>query len=124
MKKLIATFVCVMGFVAMSLAQDATNTAGTSGADALIKSKASGEYVYTLPQAVTADLISQKAAYYVKFFTVTFDEANHEATVNMLNDEVSSRAVMIRLLTGCGVQFVEVDGEALQLQAFMDKHLQ
>jgi len=124
MKKLISTFVCVMGFVAMSFAQDATNTAVTNGTDALAKSKASGAYVYTLPETATNEMVEKASSYYVSHFTVDFDDAINEAKITLLTEEASSRFIMVRFLSGCGVRYLEVDGQALELQEFMDKHLQ
>lgn len=124
MKKLISTFVFVVGFVAISLAQDASNTAMTSGADALMKSKASGAYVYTLPENVTNDQVGQAAQYYTQYFTVDFDDASNEATLTMMNEKDSNRAVMVRFLSACGVKYVTIDGSDLNLQEFMEQHLQ
>lgn len=124
MKKLFSTFVFVVGFVALSLAQDASNTAVTAGADALAKSKSAGSYVYTLPEAVTVDQVQKGASYYVDYFSVTFDDATQEASIEMANDEASSRTIMMRFLSTCGVRFVKVDNDTLQLQEFMEKHLQ
>lgn len=113
-----------MGFVAMSFAQDATNTATTDGADALLKSKASGAYVYTLPETATNEMVEKASSYYVSHFTVDFDDASNEAKITMLTEEASSRFIMMRFLSGCGVRYLSVDGESLQIQDFMDKHLQ
>lgn len=124
MKKLISTFAFVVGFVAISLAQEASNTALTAGADALLKSKASGAYVYTLPEDVTNEKVEHASQYYTQYFTVDFDDASNEATLTMANEKDANKAVMIRFLSACGVKFVAVDDATLNLHEFMEQHLQ
>lgn len=125
MKKLISTFAFVLCFVAMSLAQDATNTAATDGVDALLKSKESGSYVYTLPSSATEERVEKAASYYPKYFTVDFNATSHEASISIVGeDEKMARSVMLRFLSGCGVHFVTVDEETLKLGEFMEQHLQ
>lgn len=125
MKKLISTLAFVLCFVAMSFAQDGSNTAATQGADALLKSKETGAYVYTMPTSATQERVDKAASYYPNYFTVEFDATSHEAAVNFVGeDEKACRAVMMRFLSGCGIQYVLVDEDTLRLSEFMEQHLQ
>lgn len=123
MKKLISTFAFVLGVVAFSFAQDATNTAQSEGADALTKSKLSGIYTLVLPEGTTDKEVEEAASYYTDFFTVDFDEASREASIEIVGEAPSSARVMLRFLSVCGVNFVDVDGEAKQLQSFYAEHV-
>lgn len=123
MKKIISTITCIIGFVAMSFAQDAMNTATTMGHDALVASKASGEFVYTLPSEVTNETVEKSAAYYTSYFTVDFNDAENVATLNMVTNDEKSRYVMLRFLTSCGVRYVKVDGETLEYDKFVENYL-
>lgn len=125
MKKLISTFAFVLCFAAMSLAQDATNTASTQGVDALMKSKETGAYVYTLPTVATQERVDKAASYYPAYFTVDFNATSNEAAITIVGeDEGVCRAVMARFLSGVGVQFVSVDEKNLNLSEFIEQHLQ
>lgn len=124
MKKLISTVAFALGVVAMSFAQQADNTAASKGAEALVASKESGTYVYTLPQTTTAEQVEKAASYYTKYFTVAFDETSKEASIEIVGEDVNaSSQVMLRFLSGCGVMYVDVDGEVKQLNIFYADHV-
>ena len=123
MKKLISTLAFVLGLVALSFAQDAKNTAMSQGADELAKSKNSGTYVYTLPDGITEEQVTKAASYYPDNFTVSFEASTGEATVEITGDHARSSQIMIRFLSGCGVRYVDVDGENHELYAFYTDYL-
>jgi len=123
MKKLISTIAFVLGIVALSFAQDATNTAISEGADALAKSKTSGVYNYVLPEGTTQDEVQKSASYYKEYFTVDYDNNTRKVTVNITGDEGSSRQVMLRLLSSVGALYVDVDGEVEQLNVHYTSYI-
>lgn len=123
MKKLISTIAFVLGLVALSFAQDATNTASAQGADALVKSKSSGTYVYVLPEGTTQAEVEKSATYYVDYFTVDYANDSREATITLVGEAQSSTRVMMRFLSGCGAAYVNVDGETKRLDEFYNAHL-
>ncbi len=118
MKKLISTLVFVLGVVALSFAQDAKNTAISQGAKELATSKVNGTYVYTLPEGTTQEEVTKVAAYYPDYFTVSFDASSREASVQITGETAPSSQVMLRFLSGCGVMYVDVDGDSHQLNLF------
>ncbi|MCR9172682.1 MAG: hypothetical protein NXI10_09335 [bacterium] len=118
MKKLISTLAFVLGVVALSFAQDVKNTAMSQGSEALLKSKETGTYLYTLPAGTTSEQVTKAASYYTNYFTVNFDETSREAKVEIIGDKAPSTQVMLRFLSGCGVMYVNVDGEDHQLNMF------
>lgn len=123
MKKLISTIAFVLGVVALSFAQEASNTAQSQGSEALAKSKMSGTYVYTLPEGTTSDEVQKAASYYTKYFTVNYDNASQEAAIEIVGETNPSTQIMLRFLSGCGVRYVDVDGEAKQLNIFYADHV-
>lgn len=124
MKKFISTIAFVIGFVAITMAQDATNTAASLGAEELAKSKEAGTYVYTMPEGLTNERVEKASSYYLANFNVEFEASSKEATIKMVSEEAQNRAVMLRFLSACGVHYVLVDGDTLNLSDFMEKHLQ
>lgn len=118
MKKLISTLAFVLGVVALSFAQDAKNTAISQGAKELANSKESGTYVYTMPEGTTQEEVAKAASYYPDFFTVSYDASSREATVEITGEQAPSSQVMLRFLSGCGVMYVDVDGDSHQLNLF------
>ena len=123
MKKLIATFTFVLGLFALSFAQEADNTAISQGSESLAESKESGSYLYTLPQGTTAEEVEKAASYYKKYFTVAYDATNQEASIDIVGETGPSTQIMLRFLSGCGVRYVEVDGQTKQLNIFYADHV-
>lgn len=120
MKKLISTLTFVLGVVALSFGQDASNTASTQGADALVTSKTSGTYVYTLPSVTTDEQVSKAASYYTDFFTVSFDTDSREATLDIIGERAQSTMIANRFLSACGARFVNVDGKDYKLHEYYE----
>lgn len=123
MKKFISTIAFVFGVFALSFAQTATNTAITEGSEELAKSKVSGSYVYTLPQGTTSDEVSKAASYYKQYFTVNYEQTSQEASIEIVGDAAPSRQIILRFLSGCGVRYIEVDGESKALDVFYEDNL-
>jgi len=123
MKKLISTLAFVLGVVALSFAQEVKNTAMSQGAAELATSKESGTYVYTLPDGTTEEQVTKAASYYPDYFTVSYDASSREATVTIKGEQAQSSQIMIRFLSGCGVRYVDVDGENHQLNLFYAEYL-
>lgn len=123
MKKLISTIAFVLGVVALSFAQEATNTATSQGAEALAASKVSGSYVYALPEGTTSDEVEQAASYYKNHFEVSYDAGSNEATVKITGEAMQSGQIMMRFLSGCGASFVDVDGTTFPLMEFHANHI-
>lgn len=105
-----------------SNAQEPSELATSKGADALTKSKSSGEYVFTLPSTVSREDVEKSSKYYTHYFTVSFDAGSHDATVSMVSNDGKSRYVIARFLTSCGVRFIKVDGNNLSLEVFSETY--
>ena len=123
MKKFIKSFILVIAFAGVSFAQDG-QVAGSQGSDALIKSKASGDYSFVMPTNLTAENIADNSKYYTHYFSIEFDEGSHTAMIHLLENSAKNRFVIRRFLTACGVNSIEVDDANLDLDAFTEKYLQ
>ena len=122
MKRLIYTLFAVMLVSFASNAQEPAELAVSKGNDALVKSKSSGEYVFTLPSTVSKEDVEKSAKYYTHYFTVSFDGGSHDASVVLVNNEPKSRYVIARFLSSCGVRFIKVDGKNMGLDDFSNTY--
>ena len=123
MKKFIYTLFVLVGLSSFGFSQEVSNTAGTNGATELMSSKKTGEYVFQLPEGVTAEDVKKSSAYYTHYFTVSFDAKSHEASIHMVENTSKNRFVIARFLTACGIKFVQVDNDALEFHAFIEEYL-
>lgn len=123
MKKLILSLIVLITATSMSFAQSSNEIASTKGAKELAVSKSSGEFVFTLPSNLTKEDIDKNSKYYTHYFTISFDESSHTATINMNDNTSKNRYVIARFLTACGVKYVTVDDVNLELSDFIEKHL-
>lgn len=124
MKKMIATISFVLGVVALSFAQEATNTAMIESAESIEKGKQTGTYVFVMPQETTEEKVNKMATYYVDYFTVTYDASSREAAIEIVGDVKPSAKVMLRFLSGCGVSYIDVEGNTMTMQDFHQDYLQ
>lgn len=109
MKNLLsALFILLFGLG--SFAQD--TRIATSNVNELSNIKNSGKGSIVLTSDVTSDEVAKAAKYYTHYFTVTFDESNHTATFNMVDNTEKSRMVIARFLSACRIQSVDVDGKS------------
>lgn len=123
MRKLVYTLIAVLGFTAMSFAQEAVNTASSAGQSELELSKKSGEYVFTLPATVTKEQVDKSAAYYTKNFSVSYDAESHVINLSMVENTKPNRTVMVRMMVSCGVQYIVVGNETIKLYDFLAEYL-
>jgi hypothetical protein len=76
-----------------------------------------------LPDGTTEEQVTKAASYYPDYFTVSYDASSREATVTIKGEQAQSSQIMIRFLSGCGVRYVDVDGENHQLNLFYAEYL-
>lgn len=123
MRKLVYTLIAMIGFATMSFAQEATNTAQAADKSELSSSKESGHYDFIFPSSVTVESIEKNAENYKAMFSVTFDEATHELTMVMVENTAMNRKIMTRMMMSCGVHYIKVNGETLNMNEFALAHL-
>jgi hypothetical protein len=123
MRKLVFTFLAVVGLSLVSMAQESTNTALSVDKTELMESKESGEYVFTFPATVTSEQIEKNANNYKDQFSVTHDATTNQVTMVLVENTPMNRNIMTRMLMSCGVHFVKVDGVDLNMNEFRVTYL-
>lgn len=123
MNKFLCTLIVLVGFATVGFSQDPITVANSEGKEALMASKVSGEYSFTLPATVTKELVTKNAAYYTAYFSVVFDEASKVSKIKMIENDAPSRTVIARFLTACGSQQVQIDGEQVNMTDFITKYM-
>ena len=123
MKKIIYTLFVLIGFMSMSFAQEKSEIANSEGKTELLKSKESGEYVFVLPAGLTKDQVAKNASYYTSMFSVAYDENSYEAKVTILDNAPKSRFVIARFLSACGIRFVKVNDDFVDITEFINQYL-
>lgn len=123
MRKLVFTFLAVVGLSLVSMAQESTNTALSVDKSELMESKESGEYVFTFPATVTSEQIEKNANNYKDQFSVTHDATTNQVTMVLVENTPMNRNIMTRMLMSCGVHFVKVDGVDLNMNEFRVTYL-
>jgi len=106
MKKILLVLAVVLSAFAASAQKTVTVTK-----DALTKSKSSGVYAFVLPADITTEQVEKAKGYYTQYFTVTFDETKHVATLSMIENAAKNRRVMNRFLVTLDVKTFRLDKE-------------
>lgn len=123
MKKLILTFCVLVGLSSFSFAQEVNEIALTKGSKELTASKESGKFEFTLPSNVTSAEVEKNSTYYTHYFSVSFDEGSHKASIEMTENTSKNRYVIARFLTSCGVRYLDVNDENIELYDFIEAYL-
>lgn len=123
MKRLALALLVLVGMSSSAFSQEASNIATTKGSKELAASKVNGNFIFVLPDNVTSDQVTKSAKYYTHYFSVDFDVDSHTVKVEMKDNTQKGRYVIARFLSSCGVRYLAVDSENLELYDFLDKHL-
>lgn len=123
MNKFLCTLLVLVGFATLGFSQDHVTVANSEGKEALMASKVSGEYSFTLPASVTKEMVAKNAAYYTAYFTVAFDEASKVSKITMIENDAQSRTIIARFLTACGSHQVQIDDEQVNMTDFINKYM-
>lgn len=121
MKSLFTLLILFIGFSSSVFAQE--SIAKSNGDAALLKSKLSGVYEFTLPDNITQEDVDKKIKYYTYYMTADFNETTHKVTLTMNENASSNRYVIGRFLTACNVKEVDVDGKRLIMDEFVKSYL-
>lgn len=125
MKKLFFTLLVLSSFSLSAFSQvDETTVAKTMGESALQKSKLDGIYEFTMPAQLTSEDIAKSAKYYVHYFSVDFDEATHKAVINVIDNDIKNRIIIMRFFIASGVNTVLIDGKEVSVHDFKSNYLE
>jgi hypothetical protein len=123
MKKLIYSIVLLVSMTSLTYAQEAESIAKSNGKVELVQSKTTGVYQFSFATDRTAESVEKAASYYTSNFTVDFDEASNTATINLVENNVTSRTVIARFLAVNQVKFIEIDGMNVEMYVFIESYL-
>ena len=123
MKKLIYSIVLLVSMSSLTYAQEAESIAKSNGKVELVQSKTTGVYQFSFATDRTAESVEKAASYYTSNFTVDFDEASNTATINLVENDVTSRTVIARFLAVNQVKFIEIDGMNVEMYVFIESYL-
>lgn len=123
MKKLIYSIVLLVSMTSFTYAQEAESIAKSNGKVELVQSKTTGVYQFSFATDRTAESVEKAASYYTSNFTVDFDEASNTATINLVENDVTSRTVIARFLAVNQVKFIEIDGMNVEMYVFIESYL-
>jgi hypothetical protein len=118
MKKILLALVVMLATFAASAQKSASVSA-----KALESGKSTGTFVFVLPADVTAKQVDDVKGYYKDYFTVSYNELKHEATVVLTANEAMNKRVILRFLSSVGARTVSVDGSEKTLEDFYDMYL-
>lgn len=116
----------LIGFVLFSSLQlnsQVVNSAICKSKSTLIEGKENGKIEITLPESVSKENVEEYGKYYVKMFTINFDEKSHLATFNMVTNDSGSRRVIARFLSANQIASVVVENKVFTLNDFFENFL-
>ena len=113
---------CILLFSGTLTAQ-VVNSASCKSKTSLLSGKESGKIQITLPESVVKENVEEYGKYYIKMFTIGFDEKSHLATFNMVTNDENSRRVITRFLSANQIQSVVVENKVFTLGDFYENFL-
>ena len=123
MRNIIYSLIAIVTMTSMSFAQDMNTVANSNGKKALIESKENGTFEFHFATERTKESVDKAASYYVSNFTVEFDESTNIATVKLIENDVTSRAIVSRFLAVNQIRLIEVDGDMVSISDFIENYL-
>lgn len=123
MKKYFSISVALLLFLSGLKAQENSNLAFVSSKSAVIEGKSSGIFKFTLPTSAVKEDVDKSASYYVHNFTVNFDNASKVAEIKMVSNDETSRKIIVRFLSACGIQSVNIEGNIIDIYPFYETYL-
>jgi hypothetical protein len=104
-------------------AQEVKLSAISEEAKELLKSKEKGVFKFTFPNNISKVEIDQSANYYTSFFTVNFEESSHNVLITMIENNSTSRRVIMRFMAANKISNISVDGVMIPVHDFYEKYL-
>ena len=104
-------------------AQETATIASVASKASAMEVKTSGKFKITLPSGLVKEDVDKSASYYLHDFTVNFDDKTKVAEVTMVNNDERSRKIIVRFLSACGVQQINVEGTMVDLYPFYENYL-
>jgi hypothetical protein len=123
MKTLFLTIFAAFSFAAVSFSQDVKSVTTQSKSE-LAFAKSTGLYVFKLPSSVSVEDVTKNASYYVNYFKVDFNKSTSEAKISLKTNDATSRRIIMRFISSCGINSYNVEGVAMKMDEFFTAFLQ
>ena len=117
------TTVFFLGISFFGFNQEYQNIAFIKSKNEFIESKQNGDFNFIMPNATSSSSIEQNSKYYTIYFTVKFDEINHQVTISMITNDEKSRHIICRFLASSGIEKINLDGKNHLLEEFYQLYL-
>ncbi|MBP6089900.1 MAG: hypothetical protein KA521_01490 [Crocinitomicaceae bacterium] len=123
MKTFFLTILAAVSFGTLSYSQEMKSVVTQSKSE-LAAAKNSGIFVFKLPVSVSSEDVAKNASYYVNYFKVDYNKVKSEAKVTMVTNDATSRRIIMRFISSCGINSYIVDGVSLKIDEFYTTYLQ
>jgi len=111
----------ILGSAMVSFGQERAATAISS--DNFVSSNLKGSYTFIVPNDITAKDVALSAEYYTMYFTVTFDEKNHQTLITMKDMSDNAKHIIGRFFISLGLREIQYNGNYFQVEDFYQKFL-
>jgi hypothetical protein len=123
MKIILLILVPILFNVNRSFAQEKSSVAIVHSKSTFLEGKTNGKFKFTLPSHLTKEEVEKSSFYYVHNFTVNFDHTTRIAEINMVSNDGRSRHIIVRFLSACGIQYIEIESKLIGLYPFYETYL-
>jgi hypothetical protein len=122
MKKLFVLTIMIIGFNAISFAQEINQAKFTMSGAELKTALNNGEVSFFFNKNIDAEAVKNSTAYYTQYFSVVYDNKTGKSTLKLTEDDMS-KMVISRYMMSNGISEVLIDGKTISVQDFMAEYL-
>lgn len=123
MKTLFLTILASAVIGSVSFSQE-TKAVITQSKSELVAAKNSGVFIFKLPVTISSEDVAKNASFYVNYFKVDYNKTKNEAKVTMVTNDATSRRIIQRFISSCGINSYLVDGVSMKIDEFYTTFLQ
>ena len=103
--------------------QENSGIAYVSSKAVFLEGKTNGRFKFKFPAELNKEDVDKSASYYAHNFAVNFDNISKEAEVIMASNTEQSRKIIVRFLSACGVQYIQMEDSVIALYPFYDMYI-
>jgi hypothetical protein len=92
--------------------------------DNFLSANSNGFYTFVVPTDISAKDVALSAEYYTMYFSVQFNEKNHQALITMKDKTDNARHIICRFFISLGLREIEYNGTTFSVEDFYQKYLQ
>jgi hypothetical protein len=91
--------------------------------DNFVSANKAGLYTFAVPNDITAKEVALSAEYYTMYFTVTFDEKNHQTIITLKDKSDNAKHIIGRFFVSLGLREITYNGSTYSVEEFYQKYL-